>query len=289
MTEPIPYQELADLIGGIGMRDVPCPQCGPDRHDPANRKRRVLRIWHKTPGFATYACARCGATGFAHANTEPQRCPRTAEAKVAGTIAPAKIDTADDDANERFERARQLWRETVPLSGTLGWRYFTEHRKLDIGQLNDLSHVLRWHQGVSAVIAKMTDAVTNKATGIHRTFLNPDGTKRERKMLGKQGVIRLSPDDEVTLGLGITEGIEDGLRVLLSPWAPVWVATSAGGIEKFPVLPGIECLTVHADIGDVGTRAALICRDHWINAGQEAVISFPQDTFHQRELVDEGD
>jgi putative DNA primase/helicase len=149
--------------------------------------------------------------------------------------------------------------------------------------LGDLSHALRWHKGVGAIIAKMTDAMTNKATGVHRTFLNKDSSKRERKMLGKQGVIRLSPDEDVTHGLGVSEGVEDGVAVLLSPWAPVWVATSAIGIEKFPVIPGIECLTVHADLGDVGTRSALACLTRWKAAGKEAVISIP--SFHQRKLV----
>jgi hypothetical protein len=280
----IPYRDLADLARRLGMRDVPCPLCGPGRREPTNRKRKVLRVWHKEPGFATYLCARCGASGFAHDKTEPRRSSVAAETKVPGTIAAAEIKAAHEDANERFERAKQLWQESVPLSGTSAHRYFIEHRKLDIDRLRDLSHALRWHQGVGAIVAKMTDAITNKAIGVHRTFLNRDGSKRERKMLGKQGVIRLSPDDEVTTGLGITEGIEDGLRVLLSPWAPVWVATSAVGIEKFPLISGIDCLTVHADIGNAGTKAALICRDRWINAGHEAVISFPQRTFHQKEI-----
>ena len=62
-------------------------------------------------------------------------------------------------------------------------------------------------------MALMTDAVTGEPCGIHRTFLNPDGTKRERKMLGQQGVVRVSPDEDVTLGLGLTEGIEDALSI----------------------------------------------------------------------------
>ena len=36
-----------------------------------------------------------------------------------------------------------------------------------------------------AVIALMTDPISNEPIGIHRTFLNPDGTKAQRKMFGK--------------------------------------------------------------------------------------------------------
>jgi len=127
------------------------------------------------------------------------------------------------------------------------------------------------------VALSVDDAVTNEPVGVHRTFLNPDGTKRERKMLGRQGVIRLSPDEEVTLGLGICEGIEDGLAVLLSGWAPIWCATSAGAIERFPILSGIGCLTIHADYDNIGISAAQICADRWIAAGRDAFVSCPKD------------
>ena len=93
---------------------------------------------------------------------EPRRCPRTAKAAVAGTILSPKIDAADDDLKRRIKTARSLWKASVPLPDTLGWRYFTERRGLHIGVLGDLSHALRWHEGIGAVVALMTDAVTNK-------------------------------------------------------------------------------------------------------------------------------
>ena len=83
-------------------------------------------------------------------------------------------------------------------------------------------------------VALMTNPNAAEPCGVHRTFLNADGTKRDRKMWGKQGVVCLSPNDTVTARLGVTEGIEDGMAVLLSGWGPVWAATSAGAIERFP-------------------------------------------------------
>ena len=215
--------------------------------------------------------------GLPGGGNEPRRCPKTAKATVPGAILSPKIDAADDDQERRIKTALSLWKASAPLPDTLGSRYFTERRGLHIGALGDLSHALRWHEGIGAVVALMTNAVTNEPTGIHRTFLNPDGTKRERKMLGRQGVIRLSPDEEVTLGLGLTEGIEDGLAVLLSGWAPVSCATSAGAIERFPVLSGIDCLTIHADYDNAGINAAQICVDRWIAADRDAFISYPKD------------
>ena len=190
-------------------------------------------------------------------------------------------DHDDDDLKQRIAFAMGTWSASISLPGTLGWRYFIERRGLHIGMLDDLGHCLRFHGGIDAVIALLTDPITNAPIGVHRTFLNPDGTKRERKMLGKAGVVRLTPDEDVTLGLGITEGIEDGLAALLTGWAPIWCATSAGGIERLPVLDGIDCLTVHADFDNRGMDAAQVCVDRWIAAGREAVISFPKDMHNE--------
>jgi hypothetical protein len=181
---------------------------------------------------------------------------------------------AHDDFAARTDAAMRIWGETVRLSGRLGERYLVEHRKLDIAALS-LGHALRWHLHIQALVALMTDPASNEPVGIHRTFLESDGTKRERKMLGRQGAIRLSPDDSVTMGLGLTEGVEDGLAVLLSGWNPVWAATSAGAIARFPVLPGIDSLTLFADSDAAGLKAAEACKDRWRAAGREVVIAQP--------------
>src|SRR6476620_11091191 len=60
--------ELAALAGNHAMADTACPLCGPGRRSPANRKRRVLRVWHTERGFASYYCARCRERGWAREN-----------------------------------------------------------------------------------------------------------------------------------------------------------------------------------------------------------------------------
>ena len=187
---------------------------------------------------------------------------------------PASAPAATDDVEARFKAALRIWGKTEPLVSTLAERYFVKHRTLDV-RLLDLDHCLRWHGGIRAVVGLMTDPVSNEPTGIHRTFLDGDGAKLERKMLGRQGVVRLSSDDEVTMGLGITEGVEDGLAVLLSGWAPVWAATSAGAIDRFPVLAGIEALTIFADADAPGIKAANTCLVRWRSAGLDACVAAP--------------
>jgi hypothetical protein len=189
-----------------------------------------------------------------------------------------------DNAEQGIMFALSQWADTVPLRGSVGERYFAHHRKLDIKLLGDLVRTFRWQARTNAIFAQartnaifalMTDPVTQKPCGVHRTFLKGDGSKLTRKMLGRQGVIRLSPDDEVTHGLGIVEGIEDGMAVLSCGWHPVWVVTSAGAIARLPVLRGIEALTIFAD-GDVaGLQAARACAARWEYAGREAHVLPP--------------
>lgn len=181
-----------------------------------------------------------------------------------------KVVSRDAIAAQPIEEPKKvdwsLWHRAVPLPGTLGETYFTQHRKLKIGVLE---HALRYHPVHRMIVALMTDPVTNEPTGVHRTLLNVEGKKIERKMLGRQGVVRITPDEDVTYGLGIAEGIEDAISVALD-WGPAWAATSAGAIERFPVLSGIDHLTIFADSDGPGLRAAHKCADRWIAGGHEA-------------------
>lgn len=182
--------------------------------------------------------------------------------------------------------ARSLWRETVDAAGTPADLYLRRR-----GLRLPGADVLRFHprcprgSGTSpAMVAAMTCPVDGGLVGVHRTFIDhggskvPDATGNAKKMLGKAGVIRLVPDAEVTLGLGLAEGIETSLAVMQRHgWRPVWVACSAGGIARFPVMDGIEALTVFADHDDhgAGTGAALRCVGRWTAAGREAQVWEP--------------
>ncbi len=208
----------------------------------------------------------------------PEFKPTSFSTSFSFTTPPPAPDRADEAG--RVDLALKIWDAAGPLKNSLGWRYFTERRGLHVGLL-DLDHCLRFHVGFSAVVALMTDAITNEPVGVHRTFLKADATKnvdqgqKGKKMLGKQGVIRLSPDEIVTDGLGITEGIETGLAIMLEGWRPVWCATSCGGIERLPVMAGIEHLTIFADNDRAGIHAAQTCADRWHQAGRDAEVRTP--------------
>ena len=177
----------------------------------------------------------------------------------------------DDDGRLRVARALRLWSEGIDIVGTPAETYLLKHRGIDVSAL-DLDHALRWHPRTSAILALMTSPAAAEPGGVHRTFLDADARKIERKMLGHQGIIRISSDAEVTNSLTICEGIEDALSILLSGWRPVWAATSAGAIARLPVLNAIEALTIFADLDDAGLNAAERCAEIWRANGRETAV-----------------
>jgi putative DNA primase/helicase len=60
-------------------------------------------------------------------------------------------------------------------------------------------------------------------------------------------------------------------------FSPAWALGDAGNLRQFPVLSGIECLTiiVDNDASGTGQRAALECSSRWTIAGREVFRVIP--------------
>lgn len=200
-------------------------------------------------------------------------------AKVRHCAAPSEKVSHGETPSRTIDAARRVWRDTVPANGTPVEAYLASR-----GLALPATPVLRFHpecrrgdEILPAMVALMSDPATGEACGVHRTFLRADGSGKAdgqaKMMLGNVGVIRLVPDDEVTLGLGLAEGIETALSVMqVFGWSPVWAATSAGAIKRFPVLAGIEYLTLFADADTAGQDAATEAAARWTQEGREALI-----------------
>ena len=204
---------------------------------------------------------------------------------------PAKPPPAPDDAERApsgtLDLAWRLWREAVPAIGTLAEAYLA-HRGLRLEPAMPLRfHPRAWRNRANgpfgpAMVALMTCPERNEPVGVHVTYLRPDGRGKAdgpaaKAMFGRRGVIRLSPDEEVTLGIGIAEGIETSVAVMQRlDWRPVWAATCAGAVASFPVLPGLDEITIFSDCDPAGMRAAETCARRWAEAGREATIWTPE-------------
>ncbi|MBM3522436.1 MAG: hypothetical protein FJX57_05715 [Alphaproteobacteria bacterium] len=183
-----------------------------------------------------------------------------------------------------------IWAEAGPITGTMAAEYL-RRRRLDPDLVGD--DVVRFHprcpRGASeklpALIWLFTHIITLKPCGVLRVYLiqHQDGavTKIEdgaaKLSLGRTAgaVVRLSPDDEVERGLGVAEGTETALAILSAGWHPIWATGGTAGLTAFPVLDGIEVLTIFSDADPPGRRAAETCAKRWAEAGREVAIFEP--------------
>jgi hypothetical protein len=177
----------------------------------------------------------------------------------------------------------RLWNEAHDPRDTPASAYLAS-RGLTLGA--DVGDVIRFHpmlkfEGirVGTMLALFRDVASNEPCGIHRTFLDGEGRKLDRKMLGRArcAAIKLDTDESVALGLHISEGLETCLAARLAGFRPVWALGSANGIAAFPVLAGIDAITILGEVNDGGAnqRAAQACAARWIEAGREAFIVTP--------------
>jgi phage/plasmid primase-like uncharacterized protein len=191
---------------------------------------------------------------------------------------PPKLRDPDDAARTKY--ALSLWRDAQPIPGTLGEVYLTKRGlllPLD-AEMRFLARCPREQWRQPAVILLLRDIRTNEPRAIQRRFLKDDGSKDgEAWSLGSSAgtVWKLSPDEDVTHGLGIAEGHADALAVFNDGWMPIWATGGTQAMAGFPVLGGIESLTIFADNDGPGRTAAETCAQRWRARGREVGIVRP--------------
>lgn len=184
------------------------------------------------------------------------------------------------------EFARSLWFSTQPLDGVA-----LDYLKARGVVIPPKGSDLRWHPSLHhpaedfagpALVALVRNAITGKPQSLHRTWINPDGTKRgtpPRLLLKGHpkagGVVMLWPSDAVTHGIAIAEGIETALAAA-HVMQPVWAVIDAGNMAQFPVLPGIEALTIFADNDAAGQHGAKAAVARWRAEDREVRVLIPR-------------
>jgi hypothetical protein len=187
---------------------------------------------------------------------------------------------------------KEIWCEAEPL-GAMAFGYFAS-RGIHEVPLPDVHAVMRFHphcifgpcQRHPCIVALFRDVATDRPVAVHRTALTRDGKKLGRKALGPKtrAAIKLWPDEEVTASLVIGEGLETTLSAAArvehrgTLLQPAWALGDAGNLAAFPVLAGIECLTilVDNDKSGAGQRAALKSGERWRAVGRQVLLLTPR-------------
>lgn len=184
-----------------------------------------------------------------------------------------------EDEQRNLNAANEIWRTTQPL-GPEAISYFNR-RGININDVPDRGG-LRFDRRHQCIVGRFTGALDNMPRGIWRRSLSGDKPKALGPMVGC--VIRLWPDEEVERRLVIGEGVETVLAAATlirhrgTLLQPAWAACSANNMENFPVLAGIETLTllVDNDANGKGQKAAAACAARWAAAGRTVIQLTPK-------------
>jgi putative DNA primase/helicase len=215
-----------------------------------------------------------------------EACEVVTETVAHTPTAPVETLPDEKDAQRQYEklahqRALAFARAAGPIEDTLAWRYLTQTRGLEVPE-GMSGRVLFFHPASAfgdevhpCLIGLYRDIITNDPRAIHRTALDENAQKIGRKALGsvRGAVIKLTPDVDVSYGLTIGEGLETTLAAMQLGFKPAWAVGDANGIAGFPVLAGIDALTIAVDHDASGTgqRAADVCEARWLAAGREVI------------------
>ncbi len=192
--------------------------------------------------------------------------------------------TVDDDTLRKQKEARNIWRESELLIGTIGECYLRKARQIGI---DVLPNCLRFHPGLqpnplqSERCPAMITAVTNehgKLVAIQRTFLKSDGSGKAafsapKRSLGPigQGLVRLAPAETI---LGVAEGVETGLSAMELFSIPVWCVLGSN-LARVEFPNTVSRVVIFADRGRAGEDAASKARHAFRSQGRKVAVRFP--------------
>jgi putative DNA primase/helicase len=258
-------RSIARALGGdvVGRDQVAAPGPGHSRKD----RSLSVRLSPSAPdGFLIHS----------HAGDDWRECRDHVKAALGittprPTTRPIELTFSPPDPT-KIRDALLLWNQGVDPRGTPVEAYLRSRRLELDGDV--AGEVLRYHPRLRAMLALFRNIVTNEPQAISRTLLDHDARKRERKFLGPVGgaAIKLDADEDVLGGLHIGEGIETCVTARMLGLRPAWALGSAGAIAAFPVLNGVECLTIFREPDPTGMRDAKRCAANWLKAGRNVLF-----------------
>jgi hypothetical protein len=260
----------------------PCPRCGGRDRFAINPRKRLFN------------CRGCGVGGDVFDLLRLLTGSTFAEAATLIGDRPPPSTLAKRHDYDPVASIRRIVAGVRATLGSPGERYLRETRRIDTSAIADLlarTDAIGWNpsvyfnepghplhgQKLGCIVGIMTNPATVQRSGaISRTYIGPDGKKVcKAKTHGEGGgIVRLSPDEDVFEGLFLAEGLETALAAAALGLKPIWATGSAGTMGKFPVLAGIECLTLISDhdANGAGERAAREAEERWLAAGREVRI-----------------
>jgi hypothetical protein len=287
VNRALTWADVERITGGRPGRTITstCPVCS-HRRKRHNQTKKVFAVKLVEPDFAIFHCAHCGEGGYVHPEGSGQVVDLAERQRQR-----EEAQRREREYNERrTASALKLWGERQPFWGSPAETYLRKTRCIgDWLEAFDLEESLGYHQAcpfeegnrAPCMVALVRGVQSDKPQAIHRTALRlgPTPERIGRLSFGpiSGGAIKLSLDGDVTHGLLIGEGIETVLSAsLILKFRPCWSVISRSGIAKFPILTGVEAITIAVDTDDSGDgeRDASALVERLTAAGVEASTAY---------------
>jgi hypothetical protein len=189
-----------------------------------------------------------------------------------------------EDDLRRIARAQELWNEAGDPRGTAAEQYLNA-RALNLSE--DLAGaVLRFHHRtpwrnensgrtdfIPCLIACFRSIDDDQIVAVHRIRVDQPQRwpKTQRRMFGPtyRAAVKLAPAGDELL---IAEGVESAMAAMTLGFGVAWALGSAGAIARFPVIDGVQRLSIHAEPGQASATAVEMCRARWRQASRKTAV-----------------
>jgi hypothetical protein len=268
-----PAEHICNVLGGTAVPSGFIVRCPVPSHGKGQGDQRPSLLVSNAPGgIHVYCFAKCEAAQVRAELARRGLMPTTAAVRTF-----VKMD-ADTTAY-----ALRLWSEGRYAEGTIVESYLLDRGLLfnpDIG-LTARYHPALWfkeqRREYPGMLTLLCDLSTDQPCGIIRTFLDKDGRKLTRKMLGraKHAAIKLGSNFIVKAArqLVVGEGFETVAAAWLMGLRPAWALGSADGLKWLPVLREVDQLTILKENDETGGAAANALARRWLRAGRSVLFS----------------
>jgi putative DNA primase/helicase len=195
----------------------------------------------------------------------------------------------------RADWCRSIWNEAQDAQNSPVDTYLRSRG------IDTLPPTIRYHAGLKhtnsglyfpSMIAAVTKWPSKKLSGIHRTYLQHDGSGKAEvepaKMMAGEcagGAVRLALAEE-TLAIG--EGIETSISVLQSTNIPVWATLSTSGMRSVILPPQVRKVIICPDGDAAGEKAAREVAIRFKREGRSVHIARPPNGADFNDLLNSG-
>lgn len=209
---------------------------------------------------------------------------------VHGIPAPEIEPPSPAEQRKADAKVWDIWRATAAFPGDPHIRYLHK-RSLDPGSLPSTLRFTdaleRWDRGnlqmfpaMIAGVFDLSESVSGRQIGIHRTYLQSSGEKAtgiSRKSLGpiSGGCIPLGRPNNGTVA--VSEGIETALSVQQNTGLICWAAISASGMQALRLPDRIKSVIIFAEPDQAGQKSADKAAERWAQEGRTVHVALSRD------------